>query len=128
MRRFLALLVVAVAATACSSGASDAAPAKLPGEQVAQGLCRAAATGGADPEAAEESFARVHSDLHVVARALQQVDRKAAARLLVAKQRVEDDFRRGAPASELTPDLQRLLAATQNGFVRLDVTVAPCDR
>jgi hypothetical protein len=128
MRRYLALLVVVVAATACSSGASDAAPpAELPDEQVTQGLCQAAA-GAGDSEAAEASFARVHAGLHIVARALQQVDRKAAARLLVAKQKVEDDFRRRAPASELDPDLRRLLAATQDGLARLEVTVAPCDR
>ena len=126
MRRSLVLLAVAVSGAACSGGASDAAPAGLPGERVAQGLCRAAATGD-DPEAAEESFGRVHSDLHTVARALQEVDRKAAARLLVAKQKVEDDFRRRAVASELTPDLERLFTATQDGLARLEVTVGPCD-
>ncbi|MGH9036704.1 MAG: hypothetical protein ACRD0O_13155, partial [Acidimicrobiia bacterium] len=133
MHRFVSLLVVmaamSVLATACSSGdSSDAAPEGLPADTVAQGLCQAAAMSGTDAAGAEESFARVHSDLHVVARALQQVDRKAAAAVLVAKQKVEDDFRRRAPASELTPDLNGLLAATQNGFVRLEVTVAPCDR
>jgi len=129
MRRSVVLpaVVVAVAvwAAACSNGASDAAPSELPAEQVAEGLCQAAAAG--DPETAEESFAGVHSDLHTVARALQEVDRKAAAALLVAKQKVEDDFRRRAPASELTPDLERLFTATQDGLARLEVTVAPCD-
>ncbi|HEY3239101.1 MAG TPA: hypothetical protein VGL92_06025 [Acidimicrobiia bacterium] len=128
MRRSLALLAVVLAASACTSGSSDAAPADLPGEQVAQGLCRAQAAGGGDAEAAEESFARVHTDLHIVARALQQVDRKAAARLLVAKQKVEDDFRRRAPTSELAPDLRRLVTATRDGLARLKITVAPCDR
>jgi membrane-bound lytic murein transglycosylase B len=127
MRRYLALLAVLVASAGCSSGASDAAPAELPGEPVAKGLCRAAEAGAGNPETAEESFVGIHSDLHVVARALQEEDRKAAARLLVAKQRVEDDFRRGAPASELTPDLRRLLTATRDGLARLHVTVAPCD-
>jgi hypothetical protein len=126
MHRFLALLVVVASATACSGGSSDAAPGEVPGEKVARGLCRAAEAAG-DPEAAEESFARVHTDLHTVARALQEVDRKAAARLLVAKQKVEDDFRRRAPASELTPDLDGLISATADGLARLDVTVAPCD-
>jgi membrane-bound lytic murein transglycosylase B len=127
MRLALALLVAALAATSCSRDAtSDAAPADLPAEAVAQGLCLAVADSGADPAAAEESFARVHSDLHVVARALQQVDRKVAGRLLVAKQQVEDDIRRRAPASELTPDLRSLITATEDGFVRLDVTVTPC--
>ncbi|MDQ3944765.1 MAG: hypothetical protein M3357_06375 [Actinomycetota bacterium] len=128
MRRFQGLLMVVVVISACSSGASDAAPAKVPGEQVTQGLCRAVAAGPGEPDQAEESFARVHTDLHVVARALQQVDRKAAGRLLKAKQRVEDDFRRLASASELAPDLRDLLTATRDGLARLDVTVAPCDR
>lgn len=127
-RSVLALLVVAVAAVACSSGSSDAAPTALPGERVADGLCQAATDSGGDRAAAEESFARVHTDLHIVARALQEVDRKAAARLLVAKQKVEDDFRRRAPASELTPDLRRLHTATRDGLARLEITVAPCDR
>lgn len=130
MHRFflLAVMVAAsVAASACSSpDTSDAASADLPGEEVAQGLCRAAA--GGDPGAAENSFARVHADLHTVARAVQEVDRKAAARLLVAKQKVEDDFRRRAVASELTSDLEQLIAATRDGLARLEVTVAPCDR
>lgn len=126
-RSLLPLLAVAVAATACSSGASDAAPAgDLPSERVAQGLCQAAAAGD-DPARAELSFARVHTDLHIVARAVEKEDRRAAARLLTAKQRVEDDLRRRAPASELTPDLRRLIAATRDGLDRLDVTVAPCD-
>jgi len=127
MRRSFALLFAALAATSCSRAAtSDAAPDDLPAEAVAQGLCLAVADSGTDPAAAEESFARVHSKLHVVARALQQVDRKAAGRLLVAKQKVEDDFRRRAPASELTPDLRNLMAATDDGWVVLDVTVTPC--
>ncbi len=128
MRRSpLALLAVAVVATGCSSGASDATPAgDLPSEEVVQGLCQAAAAGD-DAARAELAFARVHTDLHIVARAVEQEDRKAAARLLTAKQRVEDDLRRRAPASELTPDLQRLIAATRDGLARLEVTVAPCD-
>ena len=127
MRRSLALIVLVLAA-ACSSGASDAAPADLAGEQVSAGLCRAVTAGAAETDQAEDSFARVHTDLHAVARALQRVDRTAAARLLKAKQRVEDDFRRLAPASELTPDLRELFTATRDGLARLDVTVAPCDR
>lgn len=123
----LLFLLAAALAAACSSGDSDAAPASdLPGEEVAQGLCQAAAAAG-DPERAEESFAQVHTELHIVARAIEEKDRTAASRLLMAKQQVEDDLHRRAPASELTPDLRSLIDATRDGLARLDVTVTPCD-
>jgi hypothetical protein len=126
--RALALLVVTLAMAACGSdAASDAAPAGVPGERVAAGLCDAAGNAD-DAAAAEEAFARVHTDLHVVARAVEKVDRKAAAALLTAKQKVEDDLRRRAVESELAPDLHRLITATAAGLRRLDITVAACDR
>jgi hypothetical protein len=126
--RALVPLIVALVMAACGSNApSDAAPAGVPGERVAAGLCDAAGHAG-DAEAAEEAFARVHTDLHVVARAVEQVDRKAAASLLTAKQKVEDDLRRRAVESELAPDLRRLITATAAGLRRLDITVAACDR
>ena len=122
----LALLAVAVLAGACGDGASDAARSDVPGEQVAEGLCQAATQAG-EAEAAEKAFARVHTDLHVVARAIQAEDRPAAGRLLVAKQKVEDDLRRRATAAELGPDLEQLITATRDGLARLGITVAPCD-
>jgi hypothetical protein len=126
--RALALLVVTLAMAACGSdAASDAAPAGVPGGRVAAGLCDAAGNAG-DAAVAEEAFARVHTDLHVVARAVEKVDRKAAAALLTAKQKVEDDLRRRAVESELAPDLHRLITATAAGLRRLDITVAACDR
>ncbi len=126
--RALALLVVALVMAACGSDPpSDAAPAGVPGQQVAAGLCEAAGQAG-DAAAAEEAFARIHTDLHVVARAVADVDRKAAASLLTAKQKVEDDFRRRAVESELGPDLHRLITATAAGLDALDITVAACDR
>ncbi|MGH9040073.1 MAG: hypothetical protein ACRDZ3_07570 [Acidimicrobiia bacterium] len=120
--------IVMVFAAACDSGASDAAPkpADVPGEAVMEGLCRAAEA-GEDAKAAEEDFARVHTDLHVVARALQEVDRGAAADFLKAKQKVEDDFRRLARPAERTPDLRRLITATDAGLELLEVTVTPCE-
>lgn len=123
----LLFLLAAALAVACSGGDSDAAPSDdVPGEEVAQGLCQATAAAG-DPERAEESFAQVHTELHIVARAIEQKDRSAASRLLMAKQQVEDDLHRRAPAAELTPDLRRLFDATRDGLARLDITVAPCD-
>jgi hypothetical protein len=129
--RSLPLLVVALVLTVILAGCgndapSDAAPADVPGEQVARGLCDALG-GAADAEMAEEDFARVHTALHLVARAVEQADRKAAATLLTAKQKVEDSLHRRAPESELAPDLRRLISATEAGLRRLDVTVTPCD-
>ena len=128
-RRLLAIMVALAATAACGDGGGpDAAPATagLPGAEVAEGLCQAAQRAG-DAEQAEKAFARVHTQLHVVARAVEAEDRAAAGRLLVAKQKVEDDLHRGAPAAELRPDLEALIAATADGLARLDVTVAPCD-
>jgi hypothetical protein len=124
----LVALVLGVILAGCGNDApSDAAPADVPGEQVARGLCQALGA-AADAEAAEDDFARIHTDLHVVAKAVEQADRKAAAALLTAKQQVEDDLHRRAAESELAPDLRRLISATEAGLRRLDVTVAPCDR
>ncbi len=126
--RPLAIALVALALAACGSDTpSDAAPDDLPSEAVAAGLCQAAGS-AADAEEAEEAFARVHTDLHRVAGAVEEQDRTAAAALLKAKQKVEDDLRRRAPESELGPDLRRLIEATADGLRRLDVTVDPCAR
>ena len=125
----LAAVVLVVVAAACDTGASDAAPtpADVPGQTVMAGLCKAAEQSAVDAKAAEEDFVRVHSDLHTVARALQVDERGAAADLLKAKQKVEDDFRRLARPAELTPDLRRLITATEAGLALLEVTVTPCD-
>lgn len=129
-RLFLTAAVLAILATgagACSDGSSDAAPSDLPAERVTRGLCEAAAAD--DLADAEQSFGAVHGGLHEIARALQEVDRKAAAALLEAKQEVEDDFHRRAPASELDPDLDRLVATTLAGLDRLDANGdAACDQ
>lgn len=123
----LAVAVLAAAAGACSDGSSGAAPPDLPVDRVTRGLCEAAAAG--DTDDAERSFGAAHDGLHEIARALQEVDRKAAAALLEAKQEVEAGFHRRAPASELGPDLDRLVTATFAGLDRLDVNGdAACDQ
>lgn len=121
----LATAVMAAGAGGCSNDSSGAAPADLPGERVARGLCQAAAA--TDVDGAEESFGAVHDGLHDIARALQEVDRPAAATLLEAKQAVEAGLHRRAPLSELDPELDRLVTATLAGLDRLGVA-GTCNR
>jgi hypothetical protein len=60
-------------------------------------LCRVAALAGTDPGEAGRTFRdRAHDELHVLAAAVEPVDRAAAAALLVAKERVEADLSTGA--------------------------------
>ncbi|MGH8993257.1 MAG: hypothetical protein ACRDZ7_17250 [Acidimicrobiia bacterium] len=118
-------VAVAVLGGACSAGGSEIASGDVPGKEVMAGLCRTAEQAD-DAGAAEKAFARIHTDLHLVARAIEAEDRSVAGRLLVAKRKVEDDLHRQAGASELGPHLQQLITATGDGLERLDITVVPC--
>ena len=66
----------------------------LPVQIAFQGLCeaRTAAEAGDVPGASTIFQSRTHSELHSLADRLSTTDRDAAARLLEAKQRVEDAF------------------------------------
>ena len=128
-----ALLAAAGGISACSGGSSgartvDLGDGRIPEARLvaaAEGLCRAADQ-AADQEAARLTFfGQSHDLLHTIARALEDVDRKAASEVLVGKQAVESDFAAGSPA--LGADLVALAAATRAGLARLDVSVPPCD-
>lgn len=85
-----ALLVVAV--TACGNGNSTAV--RSTGQALTDALCRArtdAALGEGDA-ANREYYDHAHQPLHELAAELQTRDRSAAAALLEAHQRVEDDL------------------------------------
>lgn len=126
-----------VLAAACASGTSardtvDVGDGRISASRlraVASGLCRAAEEAATDPEAARLTFfSESHDGLHTIARALEDVDRKAAADLLVAKQAVEADFAAAPSAGVLRDDLTTLAAATRTGLGRLDVSVTACPR
>lgn len=129
-----AIVATALAATACSRGATTASEAadrraRTPRTFAAavDGLCAAQRDASSDPAAAKASFDDRSDDaLHEIARLLEDTDRAAAAALLIAKQRVEADFE-GAPASgDLSGDLARLVDATREGLRRLDLDGPAC--
>lgn len=94
---------------------------------IAAGLCEAAAQAPTDVAAAEKTFnSRSHDGLHLIARGLEAVDRAAAATLLQAKQKVEGDFSRDAPGTQVAPDLQQLHEVTVSSLARFDVTAGAC--
>ena len=95
-----------------------------------EGLCTAVGQAPDVPRAAETTFFDdSHATLHVIARALEDVDRPAAAALLEAKQRVEADFSGGlASGGRVADDLRILVDATRAGLARLEVSTAACDK
>lgn len=93
------------------------------------GLCQA------NQAAADRDFAHAkltfndhaHTPLHTVARALEDIDRPAAARLLEAKQRVEADLDgSGTTTPGLAADLAALVSATRAGLDRLGIGPQEC--
>lgn len=128
--------VVLALAGACSGGSSREASVEVGGqsvparrlEAVAEGVCRAAGQAASDAEGARRTFfGQAHEGLHTIARGLEDVDRSAAAGVLVAKQAVEADFSGGKAASALVADLRRLAQATRAALDRLGVRVPACE-
>ncbi|MGH2767562.1 MAG: hypothetical protein ACRD0D_13870 [Acidimicrobiales bacterium] len=92
-----------------------------------EGLCLALEQAGADVRAARKTFFdRSHEALHIIARAVQRVDRPAAARVLEAKQAVEAKFEGGPGPADLQAALRRLLAAARAALGRLSVEHPTC--
>ncbi len=130
-RLAVALVAVAVMATACAGGSDDDGTITVAGQPVAvaplvdahAGLCQAAA----QPDAARRLFFdRSHEALHTVARALEDVDRAQAAQLLQAKEKVESELPN--PPASLPTDLRALAAVYRDGLGRLAITAPPCDK
>ena len=92
-----------------------------------ENLCTARADAPHRLRAAEARFFdRSHETLHLIARALEDVDRPLAARLLEAKQKVEADFSGLASGDRVADDLGRLIGATRAALDRLAVPIPPC--
>jgi hypothetical protein len=90
-------------------------------------LCTARDEAPARPRAAEARFFdRSHTTLHLVARALEDVDRPLAGRLLEAKQKVEADFSGLASGERVAEDLGSLVTVTGDALDRLAVPLPPC--
>ena len=127
--------VVLLLVGACSGGSPGPASVEVGGESVpvgslkavVEGVCRATGQAATDTEEARRTFfGQAHQGLHTIARGLEDVDRSAAADVLVAKQAVEADLSGGRPASTLVADLRRLAEATRGALDRLGVSVPAC--
>lgn len=94
-----------------------------------QGVCQAGARAAAgDVEQARRTFFdRSHDTLHVLALALEPVDRAQAGELLLAKQLVESDLEPTPVREGLAKDLGRLGQVTRSGLARLEISTPPCE-
>ena len=124
--RFGAFLVLVVLVTgACAAGKSAAADDAY--GRALTGLCVARDQAGRTPARVRTTFFdRSHGTLHVLARALENVDRSSTARVLETMNRVEVDLAFDRPPASLRADLDRLIDATRAGVRRLDHAAPGC--
>lgn len=119
---FLLLVFVTVA---CAAGKSDAADGAYGRALV--GLCVARDQAVRAPARVRTAFFdRSHDTLHVLANALEKLDRALTARLLEAKNTIEADLAFDPPPASLAADLDRLIVATRAGLRRLDEPAPGC--
>lgn len=91
------------------------------------GLCETRSLAGDDlDEARGQFYGRVHSPLHDIARLAEEADRAVAARMLEAKNDVEQSFNTFAPADATTAALDRLLTRTEEALNSIGVTTSGC--
>ena len=133
------LLVAALAAGTVSCGGDDGPPTSvrvgeedIPATRMAdalQGVClaRSQAAAGNVVAARRTFFDRSHDTLHLLALALEAVDRQKAGEVLLAKQLVEADLESTPVRSALPQDLARLAAVTRSGLDRLEIATPPCE-
>lgn len=95
---------------------------------IAAGVCDAARQAATDTQAAYQTFfGQSHDGIHLIARGLQEKHRDAAATLLEAKVKVEEDFPGpNPPASKLASDLRRLAAVTRDSLAVFKVHADAC--
>lgn len=97
-------------------------------ERIYADLCRTRALAATSvPEAGDLFFSRVHSPLHVIARAVEEADRPRAARLLESKNDVERALNEGAGPPQAAAALDRLLNSTSEGLRSVGVTTSTCE-
>ena len=91
------------------------------------GLCETRSLAGDDlDEARGQFYGRVHSPLHDIARKAEEADRAVAARMLEAKNDVEQSFNTFAPAEATTAALDLLLTRTAEALNSIGVTTSGC--
>ncbi|CAN5772850.1 hypothetical protein BH23ACT12_BH23ACT12_14000 [soil metagenome] len=90
-------------------------------------LCRTRSLAASDAgEARALFYAKVHSPLHDIARRAQAANRSVAARMLEAKNDVEQAFNASAAAAEIGAGLDLLLASTEEALISIGVTTSSC--
>lgn len=135
----LIALVLALLLTACGAGAGRAPEPTASGElgvvtasdarALVAALCEVAARAGTDPEGAGRTLHdRAHEELHVLAAAVEPVDRAAAAALLVAKERVEGDLGSDGPPTPFAEDAADLVEAARAALRAVGLPAPPCER
>jgi hypothetical protein len=129
-------IALAVAGAGCGSGDKPApvvvamagqtvAAAKL--LTIAAGICDAARQAATSIDTARQTFfGQSHDGIHLIARGLQDKDRAAAATLLEAKVKVEEDFLNPPPAPKVVADLRGLAAVTRTSLTRFKVNADAC--
>ncbi len=91
-------------------------------------LCRTRALAATDlPAARDLFFGRVHSPLHAIAQAAEEVDRPAAASMLEAKNDVERALNEHVPATDTAAALDRLVTSTTEALRSVGVTTSGCE-
>ena len=124
--RFAALLMLVVVVTGACAAGKPAAADDAYGRALA-GLCVARDQAGHTPTRVRSTFFdRSHGTLHVLARALENVDRRSTARVLEAMFRVEADLAFDRPPTSLPADLDTLIATTRAGMRRIHETAPGC--
>ena len=125
MRWAALLLLLVFIAGACATDKSAAADSAY-GRALA-GLCVARDQAAHTPTRVRATFFdRSHGTLHVLARALENVDRASTARVLETMNKVEVALALDRPPTSLGADLDRLIAATRAGLRRLREPAPGC--
>lgn len=127
--RRLAGLVAVLACLSLAAGCASADGVAAEGDPASTvaALC-ATAEATDDPGTAEQVFySRAHRPLHDIARDLEDRDRRAAARLLVAKNALESAFAEDAPPELVAERADALVTATREGLAAIDLDTPPCD-
>jgi hypothetical protein len=132
----IGLLVLVLVGSACDASGDPGEPSPLPSgslgpvrpeatDEAVLGLC--AIAGATERDAAEAAFAdRSHQTLHVIAAAVQEVDRAVAAELLEAKQAVEADLAEPALPAAFPDHVGSLLDATRAALDTIGLDAPDC--
>lgn len=131
------VLAAALSLSACGGyGGPGPSPSPLPSGSlgvVTTDAADAAVLGLCDvrdapnPSAADSAFFdHTHDELHVIAAATEERDRRAAASLLEAMQRVEADLEAPQLAAGSSQDVEALLGATRDALGAIGLSAPDC--